>query len=47
MDENTARAFGDSGIALTGEQMEIIKFIRDYYKYNFFPILNVSKCPSA
>ena len=42
-DENTARALArDEGIGdLSGQQMEIIKFIRDYYrKYNFFPILN-------
>ncbi|MBI5740445.1 MAG: TusE/DsrC/DsvC family sulfur relay protein [Nitrospirae bacterium] len=41
--ENTARALAkDEGLdALTAEQMEIIKFVREYYrKFNFFPILN-------
>lgn len=42
-DKNTARALAQKeGIEdLTGEQMEILEFIRTYYrKYNFFPILN-------
>jgi tRNA 2-thiouridine synthesizing protein E len=42
-DENTARALSENeGVGeLTGDMMDVIRFMRTYYKnYNSFPILN-------
>ncbi len=40
--EKVALALANSeGIELTNEKIDVLKFIREYYKkYNFFPILN-------